>query len=83
VAYGALHPWIYQPIASTNTWLLNTSLKKTFRLTERVGLRLQVDAFNVFNMPGNSPSANSLGLSYTNTNLNTPRQLQLTGRLNW
>jgi hypothetical protein len=83
VTYGALHPWINQPVASTNTWNMSASVNKTFRLSERARLRLQMDAFNVFNMPGNSPSANSLGIAYTNTNFNTPRQLQLSGRLNW
>jgi hypothetical protein len=83
VAYGAINPWINQVVASTNTWTVDASLQKSFSLTERAKLRVKVDAFNALNMPGNSPSANTLGLAYTNTNLNTARQLQLSGRLSW
>jgi hypothetical protein len=83
VAYGAIHPWINQPIGSTNTWVLDASVNKTFVITERIRMRFQVDAFNAPNVPGNSPNANSLGLAYTNTNANTARQLQLSGRLSW
>jgi hypothetical protein len=50
---------------------------------ERAKLRFQVDAFNVTNTPGNPYSAGSMGIVTTNTNLNTPRQIHLSVRLNW
>jgi hypothetical protein len=83
VAYGGLNPWINQPITSTNTWSFDSSLNKSFHLNERVRLRVQMDAFNTTNTPGNTPTPNSLGIASTNTNVNTPRQLQLSAHLYW
>jgi hypothetical protein len=83
VAYGALNPYRNQFIASTNVWTTDASIHKTFHFTERLRLRLQMDAFNVFNMPGNTPSPGSYGIAYTDSSYNTPRQLQLSAHLNW
>jgi hypothetical protein len=83
VAYGALNSYINQFVSSTNIWSFDTSLGKNFHLTERVRLRLQMDAFNTVNVPGNSYSPGTYGIAYTNTNVNTPRQLQLAGHLYW
>ena len=60
------------------------SLFKVFPITERMRLRLNVDAFNLFNVQGlNNPSSSdgTLGAApqYTSSK-NTPRQLQLTMR---
>jgi hypothetical protein len=57
------------------------SLYKIFSITERVKLRINVDAFNAFNIKGRvNPSAvdgtESLQISYW-----TPRQIQFTGRI--
>ena len=83
VALGGLHPWINQPMGTTNNWTVDASINKNFNLNERAKLRIQLDAFNVTNTPGNSYSPGSMGLIYTNTNLNTARQLQLSARINW
>jgi hypothetical protein len=83
VTYGALHPWINQPILATNTWNFDASLNKNFNFTERMRLRVQIDAFNAVNRPGNSASPNTMGVALTNTNVNTPRQLQLSARFYW
>lgn len=83
VTYAALHPWINQPILATNTWNFDASLNKNFQFTERMRLRIQMDAFNAFNMPGNSASPNTMGIAFTNTNVNTARQLQLSARFYW
>jgi hypothetical protein len=82
-SYGALNPYINQFMASTNTWSVDASIDKNFHVTERVQLRVQLDAFNVLNVQGNSPSPGSYGVAYTSTSYNTPRQLQLGAHLNW
>jgi hypothetical protein len=48
-----------------------------------VKLRLQFDFFNVFNVPGNSFSTGDDGLALTYTNQNSPRTMQISGRLSW
>jgi len=68
-------------------WTADLSLFKVFPITERVNFRLNLDAFNVFNVQGfNNPSTTDgtepvqpggVGAS----SHNTPRQLQLTARL--
>jgi hypothetical protein len=83
VGLGSLHPWMNQPVASTRQWNCDAALFKTFNITEQVKLRVQADFFNVLNVPGNSGGADSAGLVYTNTNANSPRTLQMTGRLTW
>ena len=61
-------------------WVADASLFKVFPITQTVRLRVNFDAFNVFNSPGeNNPDAN--GLQHFNTNSNAPRTLQLTARL--
>jgi Carboxypeptidase regulatory-like domain len=68
-------------------WTADLSVFKVFPITERVNFRLNLDAFNVFNVQGfNNPSTTDgtepvqpggVGAS----SHNTPRQLQLTARL--
>lgn len=68
-------------------WTADLSLFKVFPITERVNFRVNLDAFNVFNVQGyNNPSTTDgtelvqpggVGAS----SHNTPRQLQLTARL--
>jgi len=67
-------------------WTADASLFKVFPITERVNLRFNADAFNVFNVQGyNNPNTtdgteavqpNGVATSYNN-----PRQIQLTLRL--
>jgi hypothetical protein len=68
-------------------WTADLSLFKVFPITERVNFRVNLDAFNLFNVQGyNNPNgtdgtelvqAGGVGA----TSHNTPRQLQLTARL--
>jgi Carboxypeptidase regulatory-like domain len=68
--------WIHGPV----NWPVDASLFKAFPITERVNLRVNLDVFNVFNMPGeNSPGTG--GLQKFNTSNNAPRQLQITARV--
>jgi hypothetical protein len=69
-------------------WTADASLFKVFPITERVNVRFNMDAFNVFNVQGyNNPNAtdgteavqpNGVATSYNN-----PRQIQLTLRLSF
>jgi hypothetical protein len=67
-------------------WNADLSLFKVFPITEKVNLRFNMDAFNVFNVQGfENPGANGVedvspGLSDASS-YNTPRQIQLTMRL--
>jgi len=84
IAYdNGLNPLRNQFIPGPWAWTVNSSLFKIVPVTERVKLRLNMDAFNVFNMPGNQlPDANTGILSLRNSN-NAPRQLPWTLRLSW
>ena len=57
----------------------NLSLFKVFPIRGAMNLRLNLDAFNVFNMPGeNDPGAN--GIEDYSTSYQTARELQVTAR---
>jgi hypothetical protein len=65
-------------------WFWNTdiSLFKVFPIKDSLALRVNVDAFNAFNVQGdNAPGSNGIQL-FTSSH-NTPRQLQLSVRLNF
>jgi hypothetical protein len=78
-----LHPWINQPVRSTNVWNCDAAIFKSFDLKERAKFRIQFDFFNVFNVPGNPWSAGSDGVVGTWTNANTARVMQISARLTW
>jgi hypothetical protein len=79
------HTFIDGPI----NYSADISLFKVFSITERVKLRLNVDAFNAFNIQGyTNPNATD-GIEQVQagvgvaTSYNTPRQLQLSARLSF
>ena len=69
-------------------WHADASLFKVFPITESVALRMNLDAFNVFNIQGyQSPAGNGVeevqpGVGQTSS-FWSPRQIQLTVRLNF
>lgn len=76
----SLHPWQSQFIPGPWNFNMNGSLFKVIPITERVSLRLNIDSFNTFNMPGMGvPGGNGLILLQSSTN--GPRELQWTVRL--
>jgi hypothetical protein len=96
---GAPLPVVYSPGPAGNplfiktllpgpiNWTVDLSLFKVFPITEKVNLRVNLDAFNAFNVQGyNNPSGTD-GTEPVQpggvgaTSHNTPRQLQLTARL--
>jgi hypothetical protein len=81
------NPYSKTVIPGPINWTADLSLFKVFPITERVNFRVNLDAFNVFNVQGyNNPSATD-GTEPVQpggvgaTSHNTPRQLQLTARL--
>lgn len=67
-------------------WTADTSLFKVFPITERVAVRFNMDAFNVFNVQGyNDPNTTdgteAVEANGVSTSYNTPRQVQFTMRL--
>jgi carboxypeptidase family protein len=68
-------------------WTADLSLFKVFPIAERVNFRLNLDAFNVFNVQGFNNPSNTDGTEPVQSggvgasSHNTPRQLQLTARL--
>ncbi len=69
-------------------YTIDLSLFKVFPITERYKLRFNVDAFNALNMMGYTNPSGSDGIEQVEANgasnsYNTPRQLQLTLRLNF
>lgn len=66
-------PWFTSPDAS---------IFKVFPIRDSYSLRVNVDAFNVFNIQGNN-SPNSNGIQYFTSSHNTPRQLQFSARVNF
>ena len=65
-------------------WLTNVSASvyKTVALTERVKLRINLDAFNVLNQPG-LPAPTSEGIISPRTSAQGARVLQYTARITW
>lgn len=61
-------------------WVADASIFKVFPIREGMFLRVNLDAFNVFNMPGeNNPQPD--GIEQYLSSHNTARQLQITARL--
>ena len=61
----------------------DASLFKEVGIRESVRLRLNIDAFNVFNRPGIPTTVGSNGLVSTRESGNSSRELQVTLRLSW
>ncbi|MCC6589207.1 MAG: carboxypeptidase regulatory-like domain-containing protein [Bryobacterales bacterium] len=78
-----LHPLQNQFVLAPMLWNMQASAFKAIPITERVIFRFNIDFLNnVFNMPGtNVPGSD--GIILTRTSANSPRVLQLTGRITW
>ena len=84
VAYSpgpGMHPFYKTYLPGPFNWLADGSLFKVFPITERANLRINVDAFNLFNVQGYSNPDSTTGLQKMTSSYNTARQLQLTARI--
>jgi hypothetical protein len=81
---NGLNPWRNQWMSGLHNWEQHASLFKVIPLKERVSLRLNIDFFNVFNMPGIPKTPDSAtGIINAQTSGNGSRSLQFGLRLNW
>jgi hypothetical protein len=78
-----LHPMRSQYVLAPMVWSMNASAFKAFQLRESIFLRFNIDFFNVFNMPGTRVPDSTSGIILNQFSQNSPRGLQLTGRLSW
>jgi hypothetical protein len=79
-------PWRHTLLQGPKNFTADASVFKVFPIREDMRLRFNFDAFNVFNQQGlNNPNSTDGTISYTpqhnSTSHNTPRQIQLTLRL--
>jgi hypothetical protein len=81
--WSGLAPLRQQYLPSVWQWGMDASLVKNFPIKESFRFRLQVDFFNVLNHPGNPNSVGSTGILSTQSSGNSPRTLQLSGRMTW
>lgn len=81
------NPYGHTVLHGPSNYSVDLSLFKVFPITERIRLRMNMDAFNVFNIQGfNNPSSSDGTSCYSPggvgcSSYNTPRQLQFTARL--
>ena len=83
LAYNpGINPMQNQFVSGPFHWNMTASLFKSVRLSERVMVRINADFLNnVFNMPGTPNPSGTSGLISMQNSYNSPRTLQLTGRL--
>ena len=78
-----LHPWRNQ--VAPGPWInsSNASVYKSIQIKESIGLRIGVDAFNVFNQPGLNLPDTTTGILSLRNSAQGARTLQYTARLTW
>jgi len=75
------NPFSKATVLGPFNYLADVSLYKVFSITERVKFRLNVDAFNAFNIQGRVNPNTTDGTESLQNSFWTPRQVQFSGRL--
>jgi len=75
------NPYSQTALAGPMNYTVETSIFKVFSLTERVKFRVNVDAFNAFNIQGRVNPNTLDGVESLQTSYWTPRQLQFSARI--
>jgi hypothetical protein len=78
-----MNSWRNQYIPSVRQWGLDASLFKFVPIHERLTLRFNLDAFNVFNHPNDPTSIGSDGVQAVRNSGVGARVMQMTMRLSW
>ncbi len=82
--WSGLAPLRQQYFPGIWQWGLDASMFKNVSIKERIRFRLQADFFNVLNHPGNPNSfIGATGILNVQSSGNSPRTIQLSGRLSW
>ncbi|HEY2933103.1 MAG TPA: carboxypeptidase-like regulatory domain-containing protein [Acidobacteriota bacterium] len=78
-----MHPWRNQYMPGVWEFGQDVSLFKEVQIREALRVRLNIDAFNVFNNPGIPIGVGSNGLVSTRESRKASRELQFTLRVTW
>jgi hypothetical protein len=79
-----LNPYQYEGLAGPRYWQLDSTISKSFYLSERFKLKLRLEGYNLTNsvMPGNpNLTVTSTQFGVANTQVNCGREVQYTLRL--
>lgn len=77
------NPFSQTVLLGPYNYQVDMSLYKTFSITERIKLRVNVDAFNAFNIQGFVNPNTTDGIESLQTSYHTPRQVQFSARLSF
>ena len=77
------NPFSQTVVLGPNNYNADISLYKVFQLTERIKLRVNVDAFNAFNIQGRVNPNTTDGTESLQTSYWTPRQVQFSARISF
>jgi hypothetical protein len=77
------NPFSQTVILGPSNYNADISLYKVFSITERVRLRVNVDAFNAFNIQGRVNPNTTDGTESLQTSYWTPRQIQFSARISF
>ncbi|MEZ5403746.1 MAG: carboxypeptidase-like regulatory domain-containing protein [Bryobacteraceae bacterium] len=80
---AGVNPFGHTILQGPKNFQADISLYKVFNITESVRLRVNLDAFNAFNMQGLVNPNTSDGIQSLQTSYWTPRQIQMTMRLSF
>ena len=79
--FSGVNPFSKTVLMGPFNYNADVSLYKVFAITERASLRVNVDAFNAFNIQGRVNPSTTDGVESLQTSYWTPREIQLTVRL--
>lgn len=77
------NPFSKMVLLGPYNYITDISLYKVFTLTERIRLRVNVDAFNAFNIQGRVNPNTTDGIESLQTSYWTPRQIQFIARISF
>jgi hypothetical protein len=77
------NPFSQTVILGPSNFEADISIYKVFSISERVKFRLNVDAFNAFNIQGRVNPSTTTGVESLQTSYWTPRQIQISARLSF
>lgn len=75
-----LHPFAKTYLPGPFNWVADASLFKVFPITEHTNLRINLDAFNLFNVQGYNNPDSTTGIENMTSSYNVARQMQVTAR---